>query len=55
MITLAECYIQIWKLNKNLTREQRVGEEPMEFGQTVAPGHTASNLSGQSHILSNAK
>ncbi|KAF1628359.1 UNVERIFIED_CONTAM: U4/U6.U5 tri-snRNP-associated protein 2, partial [Eudyptes robustus] len=26
MITLAECYIQVWKLNKKLTREQRVGE-----------------------------
>lgn len=51
MITLAECYIQIWRLNRRLTRDQRVGEEPMELGQQPAPPDTNARLAGQADIL----
>ncbi|KAI6204641.1 hypothetical protein M3Y94_00699400 [Aphelenchoides besseyi] len=47
MITLAECYIQIWRLNRKLTREQRIGEVQLEYGETA----TANPMAGQSEVL----
>ncbi|CAD5206437.1 unnamed protein product [Bursaphelenchus okinawaensis] len=53
-ITLAECYIQIWKLNKKLTREQRAGEEAPEYTEMTSAANAAqtASLTGQSDILS---
>ncbi|KAI6232759.1 hypothetical protein M3Y99_00987000 [Aphelenchoides fujianensis] len=49
MITLAECYIQIWRLNRKLTREQRAGEIQTDF--SVAQPAAANPLEGQSELL----
>jgi hypothetical protein len=49
MITLAECYIQIWRLNRKLTREERVGEAQVDFGsEPIAP---EKKLEGVSTVL----
>ena len=42
VIVLAEAYIQIWRLNRKLTREQRMNEEQPE-GLEPMPGLAMSN------------
>ena len=35
VIVLAEAYIQVWRLNRKLTREQRINEEEPEAMDAV--------------------
>jgi hypothetical protein len=48
MITLAECYIQIWRLNRKLTRAEREGEPQLDFGASAVPDN---RFEGQSDVL----
>lgn len=49
MITLAECYIQIWRLNRKLTRDERENEQQLDFGDTSVP--LDQRFAGQSETL----
>lgn len=46
MIILAECYIQIWKLNRKLTRNERESETQVDNETVVQKG-----FEGQSEAL----
>jgi len=45
-ITLAESYIQIWRLNRNKTRAERIGEVDVntEIATKVEPEHKPSKI-----------